>query len=122
MARTATYTGSKTWPRLRTSNPWYQLDRDRLFAYGANYTEKSWDLAILNSNYSQPDYMEPITCSCGQNAWLRETVGAPQCPSCRALPWHARSLDKIEAEAATTTDEARLAELRIEWKNRKLHG
>lgn len=119
---TATFTGSRTWPRLRTSNPWYQVDRDRIFAYGGDRFEKQYDLTAINHTYAQDEYMNPVPCACGHNAWMRETVGAPVCPSCRALPWHARSLDKIEAEAATTTDEYELAQLRIEWKNRKLHG
>lgn len=135
----ATRPRSQYVPILDTPNPWYQVDRERVFAYSLR-SEMHHELAVTNSSFhGHTDLEDSYLCPCKQGRmWYRPTVGAHVCPACHdmvapgdgaplSIMKMAKSDEKaallrawIRAEiadvASRTTDQDKLEKLRVEWK------
>lgn len=68
-------------------NPWKSLHHSFAGSYAETRYEAQREHALVDHEYSHSDEMaEPCeTKGCGGTMHYRATVGAPQCPNCRAM-------------------------------------
>lgn len=69
------------------NNPWRELHRQAEMDYcGGEYT-RAMGRRLVDGEFANSDERaEPCeTKGCGGTMWYRATVGAPQCPDCRAM-------------------------------------
>ena len=69
------------------SNPWKSAHRTAAADYATGRYERSIEMSKVDWEFAHSDELaEPCeTPGCGGTMWYRATVGAPQCPDCRAM-------------------------------------
>lgn len=69
------------------TNPWKSLHKIAAADYATGRYERSRESALVDHEFAHSDELaEPCeTPNCGGTMWYRATVGAPQCPDCRAM-------------------------------------
>jgi hypothetical protein len=69
-----------------TTNPWQSLDHERTSQYAETASEARIEHELVDGEYRGTEqYARPCTDGCGGTMQYRATVGALQCPDCRAL-------------------------------------
>lgn len=81
-------------------NPWKGAHKTAALDYAETPYEASRELALVDHEFGHTDELaEPCeTEGCGGTMWYRATVGAPQCPDCRAMVVY-----KIDQKTLVTT-------------------
>lgn len=73
-------------------DPWFDLHLQAELDYtGGGYTRRQAAALVRQEFANGP---APCACDCGGKAWYRPTVGAMQCPDCRAL-YRTGSLERV---------------------------
>jgi hypothetical protein len=82
------------------TNPWKAIHKNAALDYASTPREASREMALVDSEFGHTDELaEPCeTPGCGGTMHYRATVGAPQCPDCRAMVVY-----KIDQKTLVTT-------------------
>lgn len=82
------------------NNPWKSAHRTAAADYAEGRYERAREMALVDHEFAHSDELaEPCeTPGCGGTMHYRATVGAPQCPDCRAMVVY-----KIDQKTLVTT-------------------